>query len=649
MLSIFRKLLHSKVGAVVGIAFLVLIALAFASGDVANNAGFGGVGGGDQVATVGGEGIDAAMLSQAATAGLERVKQDQPTMSMRAFLSTGALRDILQDLIDRTAIAVFGQDNGIVAGNRLVDSEISTMGAFEGPDGQFSETAYRQAIQQRGISEALLREDLAQGLIARQLLVPAGFGTKLPRQLATRYAGLLEERREGTVVVLPSLLFGPKDKPTDKQLAEYYKAHTDEFIRPERRIVRYATFGEDALKNVPAPTDAEIAARYNANKAQYQPVQRRRITQVIVPTEAAAKAVATEVGGGTSLEQAAQAKGLSAANLEYYTKPDLAAQFSPAVADAVFAASSGALAAPAKSALGWHIVRVDEVEDRKGRSLEDARAEIAEAIATQKRRAALTDLLASLEDKFDDGANLGEVAQDIGVQVQTTGQVTADGKLYLDKEGKTVPDTIMPVIKTAFSMETQEPQVAETERGQTFAIYDVQEIFPSAAAPLAEIKNDVMVSYALDKGNTAARAAAIKMQAALKKGTSLEKAMADAGRPLPPVQRVGMSRPDLSRAQQAGREIPPPVRLMFSMAKGTTKVQEAPDRRGWFVVTLDEIKPGEVEEGSPLIGVTQRELGQVAGNEYAQALRKAILADVGSETNETAIRAVRDQLLGGPN
>ncbi|WP_156839232.1 peptidylprolyl isomerase [Novosphingobium aquimarinum] len=649
MLSIFRKLLHSKVGAVIGIAFLVLIALAFASGDVANNAGFGGIGGGNKVAKVGDESIDAAMLSQSATAGLDRVKQEQPTMSMRAFLSAGALDDILQDLIDRTAIAVFGKRNGIVAGNRLIDSEIATMGAFQGPDGKFSESAYRVAMQQRGISEALLRDDLSQGLIARQLLVPASFGTKLPRQLATRYAGLLQERREGTVVVLPSLVFGPKDKPTDKQLAEYYKAHTDEFIRPERRIVRYATFGEDAVKNVPAPTDAEIAARYNANKAQYQPVQRRRITQVIVPTEAAAKAVAAEVSGGTSLEKAAQEKGLSAANLEYYTKPDLAAQFSPAVADAVFAASSGALATPAKSALGWHVTRVDEVQDRKGRSLAEARPEISEQIAVEKRRAALTDLLASLEDKFDDGATLGEVAKDIGIQVQATGQVTADGKLYLDKEGKTVSETIGPVLKTAFTMEPQEPQVAETERGKTFAIYDVQEVFPSAPAPLAEIKNDVLLSYAIDKGYAAAKAAAVKMQAALKKGTSLEKAMADAGRPLPPVQRVGMSRPDLSRAQQAGREIPPPVRLMFSMAKGSTKVQAAPNRRGWFVVTLDAIKPGEVADNSPLIGATQRELGQVAGNEYAQALRKAILGDVGSEKNETAVRAVRDQLLGGPN
>ena len=59
--------------------------------------GFGGVAGGDRVATVGDERIDTSQLSQAATNALENVKQEDPAMSMKAFLaaagSTGARRD----------------------------------------------------------------------------------------------------------------------------------------------------------------------------------------------------------------------------------------------------------------------------------------------------------------------------------------------------------------------------------------------------------------------------------------------------------------------------------------------------------------------------------------------------------------------------
>jgi hypothetical protein len=38
--------------------------------------------------------------------------------------------------------------------------------------------------------------------------------------------------------VLPSPLFAPKTPPTDKELADYYAAHRNRFIRPERRIIR---------------------------------------------------------------------------------------------------------------------------------------------------------------------------------------------------------------------------------------------------------------------------------------------------------------------------------------------------------------------------------------------------------------------------
>ena len=152
--------------------------------------------------------------------------------------------------------------------------------------GKFSEATFRQALQQRGISEKLVRMDLEQGLVARQILVPAAFGAVVPRELATRYATLLREHRTGAIAILPSAAFAPATPPTEAELSAFYAKSKDRFIRPERRVVRYATFGEESLKTVPAPTEDQIAARYNAAKAQYSASETRKITQMIVPTEA---------------------------------------------------------------------------------------------------------------------------------------------------------------------------------------------------------------------------------------------------------------------------------------------------------------------------------------------------------------------------
>ncbi|MET1756597.1 peptidyl-prolyl cis-trans isomerase [Novosphingobium sp. RD2P27] len=623
MLQFFRSFLKSKVGAVIGLVVLGLIALAFAAADITGGS-FGASTTSGHVAEVGSENVTPAELTTEANQALARVRQQEPTMSMSGFIARGGLGIILDDLIDLKALYAFGQDHGIVAGDRLIDSELQRAGA----------------IQPQGIP----RDSVAQRLVARQLLAPAEYGAVLPAEMAWRYGQLLGERRTGSIAILPSLLFAPEKEPTAAELAAYYKANTDSFIRPERRVIRYATFGADAVKNVAAPTDAEIAQRFNADKAQYEAIERRQITQLVVPTEAAAKAIVAEVEGGKSLKAAASEKGLSAAKLDPLSKAELATQTSSGVADAVFAAQQGRLAI-ARSPLGWHVVRVETIDQRPARTLDQVRGEIASNLATEKRRAALSDTLGKIEEQFEEGANLPEVAQSLGLQVQSTPQITADGAVY-QQPGQSITPALKPVLQTAFAMQENEPQVAEAEAGTTFVIYEVTEIASSAPAPLREITEDVKAAYALDKGAAAAKEQAQKIQAAVRKGEKLEAVLAKLPKKLPPVERVGMTRPQLMQIQQSGRPVPPPIMLLFAMASGSVKIQEAPQQRGWFVVALDEVEPGKIDRNDPSVAATRRELGKVAGGEYSEALRKAITKDVGVERNESAIKAVRDQLAG---
>lgn len=644
MLEFFRKMTKSTIGAGIALLVLVLIAFAFAGGDIANSGGFGGVAGGDRVATVGERRISTSALSQAVSARLEDLKQQQPKLTMALLLKAGGLDNVLDELLDRNAIAAFGEAHGVIASDRLVDSEIAQIPAFRGPDGKFSEDAYRQMLQQRGLKDAMVREDLANGLIARQLLVPAAFGATMPRELALRYTALLKEKRGGAIALLPSLAFVPRTPPTDAELSAYYGKNRDNYTRPERRRIRFASFGEEALKNVPGPTEPEVAARYAANKAQYAASESRKLTQLILPTEAAARVVLAEVKGGKSLEATASAKGLSAASIGSLDRGKLIEQFSPAVADAVYSAASGSIAGPVRSPLGWHLMRIDAIEVKPARSLEQVRAELTTELAAAKRRAALIDFTTRIEDEFDNGSTLADVAKDLGVTFTETVPVTADGAVY-GKQGETAPPILARVIQTAFAMEAEnQPQLAEIEAGKTFLVYDVTDITASAPAPLAEIKGDVTTDLLLEKGSVAAKAAAEKIQAAVRKGTDLGAAMASLGVALPPVDRVEMGREELTARQQ---QVPPPLALLFSMAEGTTKTLAGPRNRGWYVVSLKDIVPGVVDPKDPLIAVAQRELGQVAGREYADQLRRAIRADVGVKRNETAIKAVSTQLTGG--
>ncbi len=87
MFNLIRSFVTSRLGAGIAIGLLILIALSFASGDISNVNSFGGGGGGDRVASVGDENVSTSTLSQAMTSALDRVKQQDPTMSMKAFIA----------------------------------------------------------------------------------------------------------------------------------------------------------------------------------------------------------------------------------------------------------------------------------------------------------------------------------------------------------------------------------------------------------------------------------------------------------------------------------------------------------------------------------------------------------------------------------
>lgn len=645
MLQFFRNFFQSKIGVGVTLGFLVIIALAFASGDVVSSGGFGGnSGGGDRAATVGKKHITTAALGQAVTSSFENMKQDNPSLSMKLFIAQGGIDQVLQQMIDRTAISAFGEKHGIVAGDRLVDSEIAKLPAFHGPDGRFSDAAYKQMLQQRGLSDKMVRDDLSQGLIAKQVLVPASFGATFPQGMALRYAALLKEQRSGAIGMIPSAAFAPKAAPTPAEIAAHYTKTRNAYLRPERRVIRYAVFDDSALKNVPAPTEAEILARFTANKAQYAASESRSITQLIVPTEAAARAIMAEMAKGSTLEAAASAKGLSTAKLSAMSKQAMTGEYSQAAADAAFAASRGALAGPAKSALGWHLMRVDGIEAKAGRSLDQVRAELTTQIAAEKRRTALSDFSARIEDEFDNGGTLSDIAKELSLTLVQSQPLTADGQIY-GKPGEKAPAELARVIQTAFAMEREnQPQLAEVEAGKKFLVYDVTTITAAAPAPLAEVSQSVAMELMLEKGAGAAKAAAEKVLGAARKGTDLAAAMASLGVALPPVDRIAMGREQLVAR---GQQVPPPLALLFSMAEGTVKLLPAPGNRGWYVVALKDIVPGIVAANDPLLASARQELGGLVGREYADQLRRAIRTEVGVERHETAIRSVSTQLNGG--
>lgn len=641
MLSFFRRFFQSKIGLPIFLGFLVLMALAFVAADISGTS-VGGVSGSDNVAVVGDEKIANSDLVTAANNALDQVRQQNPTLTMPEFIEAGALDEVMRQLIDRFAIGGYAEKYGLRAGDNLVNSEILQIQAFRSLAGEFDEQTYLAALRQRGLTDAVFREDLRNGLLEDQLLRPALLAPQMPEKIARQYAALVLERRVGNIALIPSSAFAPASGPTEAQLTEWYGANRTQFIRPERRTLRFAVFGDDTLKVNATPTEAEIAARYKRDAAQYQARERRAVTAFVVPTEDAAKALAAKIRGGTSLEAAARAAGFSASPAELRTREEMSSATSFAFAEQAFKAAEGGVVEPAKGTLGWYVARVDKIERIPARSLADVRGTIAEQLATEKRAAAAADLIAEIEGEIDTGTALAEVAKAYGLKVETTPALLANGQAFGRPEVQIVPQ-LAPVLSTAFQMEESEPQLAEVVPGKQFVIFEVARVDEAAAPPLAEVKAEAEAAWRRAQGAKLARAAADRITAKVRGKTTLAAALAAEGKPYE-LEPINLERRALLARQ--GANVPPPLVLMFSMAEGSVKVLEGPRNIGWYVVALDEIATDPVDKAPGLLEQTRAQLAPTLTEEYRRQAAAAMRKELGTTRNDAAIEAVRKQLAG---
>jgi peptidyl-prolyl cis-trans isomerase D len=132
----------------------------------------------------------------------------------------------------------------------------------------------------------------------------------------------------------------------------------------------------------------------------------------------------------------------------------------------------------------------------------------------------------------------------------------------------------------------------------------------------------------------------------VQKGMPLGAAIAGGGVALPGTRPIGAKRLDLARMQG---KVPAPFALLFSMARGTAKLLETPDKSGWLIIALDRIIPGDAATQPGLIAATQQQLGQAVGEEYVSQFVNAIKADLGVSRNAAAIATLKRSLTGGGN
>jgi len=639
MLAFFRRIISS--GAAVAILGVIMIAFVVTGiGTPGADLFGGGAATGDTVAKVAGRPVSITELQNRAEAELRTAARQQPGLTMPQFLAAiGGAPALVDQTIAQAVLVRWAEKHGVVAGKRLVDGEIASIPAFQGPAG-FDQGQMNQILQQQRMSYPQLRDGLRDDLLRRQLVVPLTLGARAPTGLLTPYAALLLDRRQGAVGLVSASADG-LPAPMPAEVEAFYAGHLARYTLPERKVVRYAAIAPDTVKVAP-PSEAEIAADYRANAATYAAGETRTVAQVVLPDAAAARAFTAKVAGGTPFAKAAADAGFAPTDtaLGDLSRDALAKAASPAIADAVFKLPKGGTTAPVRTDLGYAVAHVDAVTAKPGRTLDQVRGEIAAALAKKKGEEAVGALVTRVQDALNGGGSFTDAAQRNGLAVTISPPITAEGTAPSDPAFR--PDaTLAALLKVVRAMLPEDPATLEAVADGRYALVGVASIVRAAPVPLAEARARVAGDVQAERARTRAKARAEAVLARANKGATLAAALAAEALPAP--QAVDVSRVQLA---QAGASPPPPIAALFGLVPGKTALVPGP-AGGWYVAKLDRVVPGDAKLLPALAAATRSELGRSLGDEYAQAFAAAARADVKVSRNPQGIAELERRLRGG--
>ncbi len=612
------------------ILFIILV-FSFAIwgvGDVVRNFGVE-----TAVATVGGEKIELPEAQAAARREMARIARQlgnrfEPDENIRRAVAATALEQLISD----RALRVEARRLGLVAPPETVRDAVFAIPGLRGPDGSFSRATLDTLLRQNELSEPQFLNVIAGDILRQQLAGAVRSGAAGPDAITAPLLAWLMERRIAEVVSIPLASIPEPEAPTEAQLRRYQENNPQRFSTPEYREVSIAVVSPAGLSREIEVSDAELQQAYEQRRNQFETGERRALRQAVLPTEEAARTLATTWRDGAdfaAIEQAASAAGGSAADLGLLDRGTMPL---PNVAEAAFTAAEGAITDPVQSPFGWHVLKVDRIEPATSRSFAEVRDQLRQEVAHDRALDLAYERANRIEDALAGGEPLDAVARRLGADV-TTATIDSSGRSPANERvALPVGDTEREALLRAVFAARQGDPARMTEMGDAFVAIDLRAVTPPALRPFESVENEVRIAFLSDARRRAAEEKAAGLLAAIRGGKTMAQAAEEAG--LTP-QRIG----PFGRNPQAAAGIPPELiaPLFEAKANEPTMVET---RTGFAVAQVVQVVPFDPASDPLGLGRLRSEVEQSMQNELEEQFAIALRNRAGVQVNRTLLEQV---------
>jgi len=440
-------------------------------------------------------------------------------------------RQVLDQMVDEKVLLSVNDKLGVQIPADRIRKEILDIPAFQN-DGKFDPEQYRLALGSQGMSPAGFEERLRDDLGVRELPVQVGATAFVTADEVDAYLRLKDQRRDFRYIKL--------DKPapensnvSDEEIDTYYKAHTANFMVPERVAVEYLELDGAKLDVNLTADDSVLKERYEKEKARFVTDEQRLASHILIK-------VAGKGGPDDQKQALARADdiekqlkaGKAFADLAKQDSDDLGSKnqggdlgwldkgtTDEAFESALFGLQKGEVSAPVLTAEGYHIIDLRDIRPGKTRSFDEVKPELAKQYADSEKDRVYAEKAGRLTDlTYQNPSSLDAAAKELGLTVQKTALFARQGG------GEGIAGN-PAVAKSAFSdsVLVQNNNSDPIDVGPNHVVVvRIAEHKPTTPIPLAEVKDSVRGRILAERVSAQAKARADALLAELGKGQTLD-------------------------------------------------------------------------------------------------------------------------------
>jgi len=539
-------------------------------------------------------------------------------------------QQVLDQLVDEKVLLAANDKLGVQVTPESIRKEILGIPAFQS-EGKFDADQYKMLLASQGMSPAGFEQRVRDDLGVRELPQQVGSTVLITSDEVDAYLRLKDQRRDFRYVKLDK----PAPKSTDVADADidaYYKAHTADFMVPERVSLDYIELEGSKLEVNLTPDDSVLKERYEKEKARYVTNEQRLASHILIKVggkggpddqkQALAKAedIEKQLKDGKKFDELAKQSSddLGSKNqggdLGWLDKGTTDEAFETAL----FALQKGEVSAPILTSEGYHVIDLRDIRPGKTRSFDEVKPELAKQYADSEKERVYAEKAGKLTDlTYQDPSSLEPAAKELGLKVEKTA-------LFARTGGEGIAGN-PAVAKAAFSdgVLVQNNNSDPIEIGPNHVVVvRIAEHKPSTPIPLDAVKDAVRGKILAERVSKEAKERADALFAELGKGQTLD-------------QLAGTDKLKVEDQKGIGRDAANVdsmlVKSVFAMPRpaqgkpGSQLVDLGGD--GYALVQLDAVTDGDpstldAKTKDAARNTLAQSIGAVVSREFIAALRK---------------------------